>query len=93
MAVFRLAVLLGKTVGEIDMSWQEFIYWQAYMMIEPPERPANQRTAALMAQITNMSGKSLKDGKTMTADDFLGGRKGQSMADQIAYMKGIDNGN
>lgn len=92
-AAFRLAALLGKTFDELDLSWDEFVYWQAFLQLEPPEEPANQRAALIMAQITNMSGRSLKGNKRVTADDFLGrGNKVQSMADQIAFMKGLDNG-
>ena len=77
----------------MDMSWREFMYWNAYLKLEPPDRGDNQRAAALMAQITNMSGKSLKEGKTVSPDDFLGERvvKRQSMEDQIAYMKSLSN--
>lgn len=91
MGVFRLAFLLGKTLSEMDMSWREFMYWNAYLKLEPPDEGENQRSAALMAQITNMSGKSLRDGKTVTADDFLGRRaiNTQSMEDQIAFMKSM----
>jgi hypothetical protein len=92
--VFRLATFLGKTVSELldSISWDEFIYWQAYMHLEPPERAANQRTAAILAQITNMSGKSLRDGKTVTAEDFLGTKKKQTMEEQIQFMKSIGGG-
>jgi len=46
-----------------------------------------------MAQLTNMSGKSLKDGKSVTLDDFLGGRKPrvQSMEEQIAVLKSMSS--
>lgn len=89
MAVFRLASHLGKTVAELDISWDEFIYWRAYFSEEPPEEAANLRTAAVLAQITNMSGKSLPKGKRVTADDFLGGRKVQTAEEQIAFMRGL----
>lgn len=90
MAVFRLASHLGKTVSELDITWDEFVYWQAYLRLENPEEPANLRTAALMAQITNMSGKSLPKGKTVTADDFMGKAKThQSIQDQIAFFKSL----
>lgn len=90
MGVFRLALLLGKTVSEMNMSWREFLHWQAYLQIENPERGANQRTAAIMAQITNMSGRSLPDKKMVSVDDFLGTETKtamQTMQDQIAFMK------
>ena len=91
MGVFRLAFLLGKTLSEMDMSWREFMYWNAYLKLEPPDDGDNKRAAALMAQITNMSGKSLRNGKTVTADDFLGRSKSvaQSMEEQIAFMRGL----
>ena len=90
LAAFRLAYLLGKTVSELDITWEEFIYWQAYFRIEPPEEPANVRNAALMAQITNMAGRSLKDNKSVTIDDFLGRKKKpQSMEEQIAFFKSM----
>ena len=89
MGLFRLALLLGKTVSELNISWREFLYWSAYLKLEPPERGDNQRTAALMAQITNMSGRSLKDGQVKSAEDFLGKPKVQDMKDQIAFMKSL----
>jgi len=95
VGVFRLALLLGKTVSELNMSWREFQYWQAYLQIEPPDEGDNRRTAMLLAQITNMAGRMLPDKKTVTPNDFLSGLgvtakpKGQSMQDQIAFMKSI----
>lgn len=74
------------------MSWREFAYWQEYLRIEHPERGANLRAAALMAQITNMSGRSLPEKKMVTPEDFLGEKKPQSMEEQIAFMKGLGNG-
>lgn len=91
LAAFRLAMLLGKTVSELDMDWNEFVYWQAYLEIEPPEQAANVRTAAILAQITNMSGKSLRDGAKVSIDDFLGKPKRQTIEQQIAFMKGLGN--
>ena len=88
-----MALLLGKTVSELDMSWREFSYWQEYLRIEHPERGANKRAASIMAQITNMSGRSLPDKKTVTAEDFLGEKKPQSMEAQIAFMKGLGKSN
>ena len=88
LAAFRLASHLGKTLSELDITWEEFVYWQAYFHLEPPEEPAMQRTAAILAQITNMSGKSLPKGKTVTADDFIGRKSNvQSIEDQIAFFK------
>lgn len=88
MAAFRLASHLGKTVSELDITWEEFVYWQAFLKIEPPDEPAMRRTAALMAQITNMSGRSLKNNKTVSADDFMG-KKMQTPDEQIAFFKSL----
>ena len=46
-----------------------------------------------MSQITNMSGKSLKKGESVTSDDFLGGKKPhvQSMEEQIEVFKAMSN--
>ncbi len=93
MSVFRLAVLLGKTVGELNMSWREFLYWQAYLKLEPPDKGDNERTAAILTQITNMSGRALPPRKMVEPADFLVAPKTatQSMQDQIDYMKSIGN--
>ena len=92
MAMFRLALLLGKTLSELEMTWDEFVYWQAFLKLEPPDQGDNVRTAALLAQITNMSGKSLREGKNVSINDFLGKPKRQSMEDQIAFMRGLGSG-
>ena len=89
MSVFRLAAFLGKTVSELDMTWEEFIYWQVYLKLEPPEQAANERTAVVLAQITNMAGKTLPKGRMLSADDFLGKRREQSPDEQIAFMRGL----
>lgn len=50
------------------------------------------RIAVLLAQITNMSGKSLRDGKSMSPEDFLGGsQRAQSMEEQIEMFKKMSN--
>lgn len=92
--MFRLAFLLNKTVSELvsEISYEEFIYWQAYLSKEPPDEADNNRLAVLMAQITNMSGKSLPKNKTVSPEDFLKQKKPQSLEDQIAFMKGLGNG-
>jgi len=93
MAVYRLAAFLRKTVAELEgMSLSEFYHWLAYLKLEPPEKGDMERTAALMATITNMAGRSLKGDKTVTPDDFLGRKKRQSMQEQIAFMKGLSGG-
>ena len=87
--MFRLALLLGKTVSELKMSWREFMHWQAYLRIEPPDDGDNKRTAMLLAQITNMSGRSLPKNKSVKPDDFLGKPKPQTMQEQIDFMKSL----
>ena len=86
--MFRLAAFLGKTVRELDISWSEFVYWQAYLDIEPPDRAATHRTAAVLAQIANFSGRSLPDGKRAKAEDYLP-RKRQTAAEQKAFFKSL----
>ena len=87
--MFRLASHLGKTVSELDITWDEFIYWQAYFGIEPADEAATQRTAMILAQITNMSGRSMPKGKMVGPEDFLGKPKEQTAEDQIAFMRSI----
>ena len=89
LGAFRLALLLGKTVSELNISWREFLYWQAYLRIEPPDDADNKRTAMLLAQITNMSGRSLPGKKSVKPDDFLGKSKSQTMQEQIKFMKSL----
>lgn len=90
--MFRLASHLGKTVAELDISWREFMYWQAYFDDEPPEAPANHRTAAVLAQIANFSGRSLPDGKRVKASDYLP-KKPQTLDQQKAFFKSLGNPN
>jgi hypothetical protein len=80
------------------MSWREFIYWQAYLQIEPPDDAALKRTAAVLAQITNMAGRVLPGKKTVKPADFLAGAgfdvalpKEQTAEEQIAFMKSLGN--
>ena len=91
MGMFRLALLLGKTLSELDMSWREFQHWQAYLDIEPPDKGDNARTAALLSQITNMSGRSLPANKRVEPSDFLGKSEAHSMTtdQQIDFMKSL----
>ena len=92
MGMFRLALLLGKTVSELNMSWREFTYWQAYLNLEPPDKGAQERCAAVLAQITNMSGRSLPNKRTVKPSDFLAKPKPQqTMQEQIAFMKTLGN--
>ncbi len=83
-------------MSELNMSWREFLYWQAYLQIEPTDDGDNKRMAMLLAQITNMSGRMLPGKKTVKPDEFLSGLgfnvsmpKEQSMEDQIAFMKSL----
>lgn len=72
------------------MSWREFLHWQAYLGMEPPDQADNQRTAALLAQITNMSGRSLPDRKRVSPDDFMRtAQKPQTSEDQKAFFMGL----
>jgi len=89
--VFRLAFLLHKSVDDVlAMSWDEFMHWQAYFVLEPPGQADDQRFAALMAQVTNMAGRSLPDRKTVKPSDFLGKpRRAQTAEEQIAFLKGL----
>jgi len=73
------------------MPLDEFIYWQAFLTMEPPGQDDDRRFAGLMAQITNMSGRSLREGKTVKASDFLGKvKRAQTAEEQIAFLKGLD---
>ena len=89
LAAFRLAFYFHRPVTELNMSLRQFYTWLAYLKIEPPEEGARRRTAALMAQITNMSGRSLPDKKQVNADDFLGVKQQQTAKEQIAFMKSM----
>lgn len=75
------------------MSRREFNSCLAYLSIEPPEEGDNRRTASLMAQIANFAGRQLKEGKHVSADDYLGKPKTKQTAqEQIAFLKGLKNG-
>ena len=87
-------MLLGKTVSEMNMSFREFMYWQEYLRIEPPDEGDNRRAAVLLAQITNMSGRSLSGNRQVQPADFLPNAGScetsqQSNEDQINFMKSI----
>jgi hypothetical protein len=68
---------------------REFFMWLAYLKMEPPEEAENVRMAALMAQITNMAGRSLPGKKFVDAEDFLGGKQQQTLDEQKAFMKSM----
>lgn len=73
------------------MGMREFYTWLAFLQMEPPDQAENARTAALMAQITNVAGRALPKGKTVAAKDFLPKEKPrpQTREEQIAFMKGL----
>ena len=91
--MYRLAFQLKKLPAEIlSMSKREFHQCLAFMQIEPPEQGDNMRTASLMAQIGNFAGKSLKEGKTLSADDYLGKPQQptyQTAEEQKAFLFGL----
>lgn len=93
LAAYRLAFHFHRPLSELNITMREFFAWMAYLHIEPPERGDNERTAALMAQITNMSGKSLPKGKQVSPADFLGGKKRQTLDQQKAFFKSIGKQN
>ena len=78
-------------MSELDITADEFIHWQSFLLMEPPDDAENRRAAAIMATITNMAGRSLKDGKKVSADDFYGTKEEwlQTAAEQIALLKGL----
>jgi hypothetical protein len=74
------------------MSATEFSYWLAYLHEYPPEEGDTRRAAAIMATITNMSGRSLPQGKHVKVDDFMGGPKAQSSEEQKAIFMSLTGG-
>ena len=77
-------------MSELNISRREFNQALAYMQIEPPEEGDNKRTASLMAQISNWSGRRKK---WLSADDYLGKpqeiKPMQTAEDQKAFMRGL----
>ena len=75
------------------MTRREFNQALAYLQLNPPEEPALRRTASVLAQIANFAGKSLKEGKTVSADDYLGKpkepEKPQTSMAQKAFMQSL----
>lgn len=96
MQVYRLAFLLKRPVSELRITWREFMHWQAYLRMEPPDEGDNQRTAALLAQITNMAGRSLPDRKKVKPEDFLRTSEKeqarQDEEDQKAFLRALGGG-
>lgn len=70
---------------------REFYHWLAYLRLEDPEARADRRTASLMAQITNMSGKMTK--QRVTAADFLPKKSAPQTAEQqMDFLRGLGDG-
>jgi len=86
LAAFRLAFYFHRPVSELNISFREFLLWLEYLRIEPPDKSANERTASLMAQITNMAGRSLPDRKTMSMRDFLPQKPQTPMEQKAMFM-------
>lgn len=77
-------------MSELNITWREFLHWQSYLAIEPPEMGDNQRTAALLAQITNMAGRSLPDKKRVTPDEFMHKpKKQQTEQEQKDFLRAL----
>jgi hypothetical protein len=85
--MFRLARILGKTVSELsrDLTAREFASWLAYLEIEPVDHNADQRMAVTCATIAQCAGNKV------TPDDFLGGKKPQTVEEQIAVLKAVES--
>jgi hypothetical protein len=80
-------------VCELNITWREFLHWQAFLEAEPPEQGDNIRTAALLAQITNMAGRSLPDHKRVKPEDFMRqAAKQQTSEDQKAFFMSLGGG-
>lgn len=73
------------------ISLREFHAWLAYLKLEPPEEGENQRTAALLAQITNMAGRSLPGKKTVKPEEFMPkkAKQRQTAEEQLAFMQSL----
>ena len=85
--MFRLALSLGKTVSELsrNITAREFASWLAYFEIEPPDERDDQRMAVTCATIAQCAGNKV------TPDDFLGNKKQQTVEEQIAILKQVEN--
>jgi len=72
------------------MTRREFNQALAFLQMNPPEETANIRTASIMAQIANFSGRSLPDKKMVSADDYLGRKKqAQTAEEQKEFLRSI----
>ena len=91
MLAYRLANHFRRPVSELDISVREFYHWIAYLKLHPPDDGDNQRTAALMATITNMSGKSVK--QSVKAEDFYQKpQPKQRPEDQMDFLRAFKDG-
>jgi hypothetical protein len=96
VVLFRIAVLLGKTIGELcaTMNAREFMYWVAYLGTYPPEQDNDWRAAIVCDSIYKAAGS-----KKSSPEKFMPERKRkrksqtQTMEEQIAIMRGFGNGN
>ena len=84
--MFRLALTLGKTVGELsrELTAREFASWLAYFEIDPPDKRDDERMAMTCATIAQCAGNKV------TPDDFLGRKEPQTIDDQIAILKSVE---
>jgi len=72
------------------MTHREFNQAMAFLQLHPPEESANVRTASVMAQIANFSGRTLPDKKMVSPDDYLGRKKEpQSAEHQKDFLRSI----
>lgn len=74
----------------LQLTWEQFMHWQAYFEIEPPEHNDNYRTALILERITNMSGKSVK--KSVKVEDFMPKKEtkqAQTMEEQKAFFRNL----
>jgi len=92
LAAFRLAFHFRRPPSELRISFREFLHCLKYLQIEPPDEAENNRTAVLLAQISNMAGKSLPKGKHMKPEDFIGRKRAQTAEEQKAFLKSITGG-
>jgi hypothetical protein len=86
-----LAAFFKRPVSELDISYEEFMHWLAYLELEPPDYGATYRTALVLERITNMSGKSVK--KPVKVDDFMPKapviEMAQTIDEQKAFLRSI----
>jgi hypothetical protein len=83
--LFRLALELGKTVGELsrDLTARELASWMAYFQLNPLGRRDDERMAVTCATIAQCAGNS-----KVTPEDFLPKEvKPQTIEEQIAVLK------